>query len=261
MGERAEVLLSSIPVQLEPAEAVTRLGLIALATDLTTERDAARLIPQDRAALHVTRVAFENPTTAENLLRMAPLLTEAARLLLPGEPMAAIYYACTAASVMIGDDAIRQAIQAGKPGVPVVTPTDAALTAFRSLGVQRITLVTPYLSKTTQPMVAYFQRKGLEVVSAQCLGLGDDRNMARVSSQTIIDAAIAADRPQSEGVFLSCTALPALGVIEALEDRLGKPVISSSQAGLWQMLSHARLAPNERLGKIFNRMPLEAVHD
>lgn len=85
--------------------------------------------------------------------------------------------------------------------------------------------------------------------------------MARVSSQTIIDAAIAADRPQSEGVFLSCTALPALGVIEALEDRLGKPVISSNQAGLWQMLNHARLAPNEGLGKIFDRMPLEAVYD
>jgi maleate isomerase len=37
-------------------------------------------------------------------------------------------------------------------------------------------------------------------------------------------------------VFLSCTSLPAVEVILRLEDRLGKPVITSNQALIWMAL-------------------------
>ncbi|WP_436644382.1 aspartate/glutamate racemase family protein [Microbaculum sp. FT89] len=236
------VVPSPVSPDLEPND-VSRLGLIALATDLTSERDAWRVLPPERAALHVTRVPYANPTTPENLARMAPTLTAAADLLVPDVTLAAICFSCTAASVEIGDDAVAEAIRTARPGVPVVTPPDAAVQAFAALGVGRIALVTPYLPETTAPMVAYFTRRGLDVASAQCLGLSDDREMARVSAATIVAAAEAADRPDVEGVFLSCTALPALGVIDAIEDRLGKPVVSSNQASLWRMLQHADLAP------------------
>jgi maleate isomerase len=253
MIDLAEVTATEVPIRFDPADCIVRLGMILLATDLTTERDAARLIPTDRAGVHVTRVTFQNPTTPENLRLMGPLLTEAAQLILPDEPLAAIYYSCTAASVVIGDAAITQAIQAARPGVPVITPTGAALAAFRTLGTRRVAVVTPYLRRTTEPMVRYFSEQGLDVVSAQCMGVEDDRDMARISAQTIFGAAIAADRPEAEAVFLSCTALPALGVIDAIETRLGKPVISSNQAALWQMLAHAGLSPAaQAVGRIFS---------
>lgn len=249
----APVVLSPAPVSLEPASAVTRFGMIALATDLTSERDAARLLPLDRAALHVTRVAYENPSTPENLRKMAPRLTAAAELLTPEIALAAICYSCTAASVEIGDAAVAESIQRAQPGVPVVTPPDAAVQGFAALGVRRIALVTPYLVETTEPMAAYFAQRGLEVVSAQCLGLADDREMARISAETIIAAAIAADRPEVEGLFLSCTALPAVGVIDRIEERLGKPALSSNQASLWAMLRHAGLSPAPGApGRIFS---------
>lgn len=244
--------LSPVPVVLEPREAVCRFGLLALSTDLTTEGDARRVLPERGTALHVTRVAFENPTTPENLAQMAPRLEGAAALLTPGEPLAAIYYACTSASVAIGNDAITDAITAARPHVPVVTPTRAALAAFAVLGVRRVALVTPYLVATTQPMVDWFAAHGIDVVAARCLGLADDREMARVSTDTIIAAAIEADCRDAEAVFLSCTGLPALGVIPALEARLGKPVISSNQAALWQMLCIAGLPARSTFGQIFS---------
>jgi maleate isomerase len=183
---------------------------------------------------------------------MAPTLTAAADLLVPGIDLAAICYSCTAASVEIGDAAVAEAIGKARPGVPVVTPPDAAVDAFAALGVSRIALVTPYLPETTEPMVAYFARRGLDVVSAQCLGFSDDRQMARITAATIVAAVEAADRPEVEGVFLSCTALPALGVIDAVENRLGKPVVSSNQASLWRMLRHAGLSPQpEAPGRLF----------
>jgi maleate isomerase len=233
---------SPISPELE-SSAVTRFGLIALATDLTSERDAWRILPVDRAALHVTRVPYDNPTTPENLARMAPRLTAAADLLVPGIDLTAICYSCTAASVEIGDAAVADAIQKARPGVPVVTPPDAAIAAFSALGINRIALVTPYLVETTEPMAAYFARRGLEIVSAQCLGLSDDRDMARISSASILDAVEAADRTAAEGVFLSCTALPALAVIDAIEQRIGKPVVSSNQASFWRMAQIAGLPP------------------
>ena len=42
--------------------------------------------------------------------------------------------------------------------------------------------------------------------------------------------------PDTDAIFLSCTALPAVAVINRLEDRLGKPVITSNQAMIWMAL-------------------------
>lgn len=258
MTSTATVALSSAAISFESPEAVIRFGVIALATDLTTERDFAGLTPPDRAAVHVSRVAYENPTSPENLRRMAPRLTAAAELLPPDIPMAAICYSCTAASVEIGDAAVAEAIHAARPNTPVVTPPDAAVRGFAALGARRIALATPYLPETTAPMAAYFARRGLDVVAAECLGLEDDRWMARLTRDSIVELALAADRPEADALFLSCTALSALGLIEALESRLGKPVLCSNQASLWRMLHVAGLAPPDGApGRLFRAIPVE----
>ena len=74
------------------------------------------------------------------------------------------------------------------------------------------------------PMADYFIRSGLELQAFNCLGQADDRVMARISQQTIIDAAIEVDTPATEAFFLSCTGLPALDAIAEIEQRTGKPV-------------------------------------
>lgn len=49
---------------------------------------------------------------------------------------------------------------------------------------------------------------------------------------------------------MSCTALPAVSVIDRLEDALGKPVISSNLALFWAMLDIARI-PATASGRLF----------
>jgi maleate isomerase len=238
---QSPVALSDREVSFEERSAVKRLGLIALATDLTSERDFSRLVPADRAAVHTTRVAYDNPTTPDNLRKMAPNLTAATDLLLPGEMLAAICYSCTAASVVIGDEAVTLAIQAARPGVPVVTPTAAARLAFAAMGIARIAILTPYLVETSRSMAAYFIHHGIAVTRLDCFGLEDDRDMARVCRQDIVGAACQIDSRQAEGLFISCTALPALGAIAEIEARTAKPVVTSNQASIWAMLRHAGL--------------------
>jgi len=217
------------------ADDLLRLGLVALATDLTLEHDLASLLP-DTMRLHVARVPFANPTTPENLAAMAPDIAAAADLLVPGVPLAAIGFGCTSGAVIIGDDVIARAIGAVRPGVPVFTPAGSAVQGFRHLGVRRIALLTPYLPQTTAPMVEYFASAGFDVVQTVGLGMADDRDIARVSPGAIRAATRRADHPQAEALFISCTALPVLPLIPALEAELGKPVVSSNQALGWAML-------------------------
>lgn len=235
----------------ETTKAPVRFGLIALATDLTIERDARRLLPQEEAILHVTRVPFANPTTPENLRAMAPKLADAAALLVPDIPLSAICYGCTSASVAIGDAEVARAIGIARPGVPVITPISAAVQAFRALGTARIAVLTPYLAETTAPMLDYFDAAEITVTRCTCLGLADDRDMARLSDDTLLNAARAADTPDAEALFLSCTALPALPLIARLEAELGKPVITSNQASFWAMLRLTDLPMPMGYGRIF----------
>ena len=45
-----------------------------------------------------------------------------------------------------------------------------------------------------------------------------------------------ADTPEADAVFISGTGLPTLSVLSMLEDDLGKPVISSATAMMWNAL-------------------------
>ena len=233
----AEPKVSMSPQQIgyESPGATVRFGLIALATDMTTEPDFVQIFPPE-AIVHTTRVHYANPTTPENLRKMAPLLTDAAALITPGVPLVGICYSCTSASATIGVETVERFIHAARPGVPVVLPTVASSRAFKALGVSRIAVVTPYLPEASEAVAGYFASEGFDITSHHCLGLADDRDMARVSRQTIVEAAIAADGPDNEAIFLSCTAFPAVGAISEIEERTGKPVVTSNQASAWEML-------------------------
>jgi maleate isomerase len=233
---------------------IPRLGMIVLATDLTVERDVRQLITPDEAVVHVSRIPFENPTTPASLQAMGPNLTAAADLLVPGVDLAAIAFACTSASVTIRNEVVSQAIAKVRPHIPVVTPSSATLAAFQALGVRRIALLTPYLVETTAPMVGYFEEQDIQIEKAACFNMADDREMARIDDETMIEAAVSIDSPQVDAVFLSCTALPALNVINAIEARIGKPVVSSNQATLWALRGLVGLPPPEpRIGRLFDK--------
>lgn len=248
-----DIARSNTGLAFEDAAARRKLGLIALSTDLTTEYDFARLLPFDDVGIYATRVAFANPTTPENLRAMSPRLSDAADLLLPGMALDAICYSCTAASVVIGDAEVAATINRARPGVPVVTPSSAALQGFAAMGISRISVLTPYLVRTSSPIAEYFTLKGLDVMRFACFGLDDDRKMARVTRDSIIEAALAIDDPRSEGFFISCTALPSVSAINEIEARTGKPVITSNQASAWSLLRHAGLDYKSRgHGRLFD---------
>lgn len=228
-----------------------RVGLVVLATDHTSEADFRRMVASDRIGVHVARIAYANPVTPDNLARMQPDLRRTAGLILPGEPLDALCYSCTSASVVIGDAAVEAELSAARPGAAIVTPPAAAATALRALGACRISILTPYTVATSRPMAAYFAAGGFDIASFRCLGMEDDREMARVSHRSIVEAAAASVAPDAEALFISCTALRAAAVVPEIEARIGRPVVTSNLATAWACLRHCDdAAPRPQRGRL-----------
>jgi maleate isomerase len=236
MTGEIDIILAKRAPRLEDRPLEKRIGLVILATDHTTEVDFQHMVASDRIGVYVSRIAYANPTTPENLLKMQPSLTTGAALILPGEPLDAVMYSCTSASVVIGDEKIEMAIQAAKPGIPVVTPTSAAVKALRALDARHISILTPYTIETSRPMADYFAGLGFEIDRFTCLGLSDDREMARIAPDEIVAFAREALAPQSDALFISCTAVRAAQVATRVEAAIGKPMVSSNLATAWACL-------------------------
>ncbi|MBX5024075.1 ectoine utilization protein EutA [Rhizobium lentis] len=213
-----------------------RIGLIILATDHTTEVDFRRMVASDSIGVYVSRIHYANPVTLENLLKMQPSLTQGAALILPDEELDVVMYSCTSASVVIGDRNIEEAIHAAKPGAAVVTPTAASAKALKTLGARRISVLTPYTIETSRPMADYFIRLGFAIDRFTCLGLSDDREMARIAPDEIAAFANQALAPQSDALFISCTAVRAAQVASRIEAESGRPVVTSNLATAWACL-------------------------
>ena len=49
------------------------------------------------------------------------------------------------------------------------------------------------------------------------------------------------DTPEADGLFISCTGLDVLDIIEPLEQELGKPVVTSNQASYWKAFKMAKV--------------------
>ncbi|CDX18223.1 Ectoine utilization protein EutA [Mesorhizobium sp. SOD10] len=228
-----------------------RVGLIALATDHTSEVDFRRMVASERIGVYVARIPYANPTTPENLRKMQPSLSAGAALILPDEMLDAVCYSCTSASVVIGDAEIEQAIHAAKPGVPVITPPMAGVRGLNAFGVKRISILTPYTVETSRPMAAYFAAHGFDIQSFSCLGFEDDREMARIAPASLIELARKVMHPQADALFVSCTALRAALAVPGMEEAIGRPVVTSNQASAWNCL---RLCGDDAARPEFGRL-------
>jgi maleate cis-trans isomerase len=71
---------------------------------------------------------------------------------------------------------------------------------------------------------------------------GQDRTrqeFARVTPEEILQFSLDAWDDSADGLFISCMNFDALPAVQALEDQIGKPVVTSHSATLWRALALA----------------------
>lgn len=231
------------PVDLDPVPSSV-LGLIVLSTDETLENEARAMLGDRPVRLHHSRIFSQDDVTPDALAGMRARIAQSAALL--PDTVRAVGYACTSASVVIGPQEVAEQVRAGRPGVLVTNPMSAVIAALNALGARRIGLVTPYLAEVVAPMRAHLAQHGIDVAREVSFGEVDDRRVARIAEATTAAAA----RQVAEGaeaIFLSCTNLQTLRIINILERDLNVPVISSNLALIWH-LAHLGGVKTQGLG-------------
>jgi maleate isomerase len=215
------------------------IGLITLSTDCVTELELRRMAPPDRIVISATRIKTHNPLTVAILREHVAEIGNAVRLFDPVETANVFAYACTSGSAVNSLEALTQGVRSAGSQAPITAPMPGALEAFKALNVARIAMLTPYPDEVTLFMRDHLAKRGVETVSMGSFHFDIDYEMAGISPQSIIDSAAALDDPRCQAIFLPCTGLRASSAIEALEQRLGKPVVTAHQAMLWHALKLA----------------------
>ena len=214
----------------------SKIGLIALSTDFMIEKDFKKIIENMKIDLFVNRIRSYHPLTKENLIKMAENVTEVSKDILPDEKLDCVVYGCTSGTIASGYDSIKNKINLAKPEAKVVTPSSAAVNALRKLNVKKVSVFTPYSEKLNNDVVDYFKKENFIVTSNSYFDISYDNDIAKVDPDYLFEVITKMDLGEAEAVFLSCTNLPALNIVDKLEKKLNKFVLSSNQALIWDTL-------------------------
>lgn len=246
--------MNGFPYMLSNEAQTKRLGVVVLQVDETIEDDLRRLLPADVARLHVTRIPSGAELTPETIAQMDGDLAHSAALL-PDSDFDAIAYACTSGTTLIGAERVADRIREARRTSHVTDPLSAARAAFSHLGIRTVAIVSPYIESVAQPIRAAFAAAGLDVPVAVSFGEKVEARVARIDPRSIREAALhAAERSGAECLFLSCTNLRTLGVIDELEAKTGRPVLSSNLVLAWHMARLAGIATApDAPGRLFAR--------
>ena len=230
----------------------SKVGLIALSTDFMIEKDFKKIIENMNIDLFVNRIRSYYPLTKENLIKMGENVTEVSKDILPDEKLDCVVYGCTSGTIASGYDSIKNKINLAKPEAKVVTPSSAAVNALRKMKVKKISIFTPYSEKLNNDVVDYFKKENFIVTSNSYFDILYDNDIAKVDPDHLFEVITKMDLGEAEAVFLSCTNLPALNIVDKLEKKLNKIVLSSNQVLIWDTLQNIKKTePVNGFGKLF----------
>jgi maleate isomerase len=216
-----------------------RIGFLVPPGNPTVEPEMAQLVPKG-VSLHFTRMVAHGLTGAHagqedrnrTQIEHLPENVELLAMVKPG----VIVMAHTATSYTLGKEGEAELVARMEKtyGIPFITAFGSVLAAFAHLGIERVAYATPYNEQTTLQGKAHLQAYGLNVVAHGILP--DVVNIYDETPERAYALGRQVDHPDAQALFLSGVGMPTVDAINMLERDLGKPVISSATAMMWNAL-------------------------
>ncbi len=241
-----------------------RIGLIIPSSNRMVEQEMVRHVPPGVQS-HVARLRM----TGAHRMSLDQLLpnVEEATVTLTDARCDVVAFHCTANSTSEGLEGEAKLLDAvRRAGAAKATTTASAIRhAFETLAARRIVLLTPYSAHTTEEEADFLHKAGYEVIYARGFALKGSDEYCATPPQFWRDRAIEAARPDADAYLISCANISTFPVIEDIEQKLGRPVVTSNQVVIWEALTLLGVRDRSNCrGRLFNSLladqPARRVH-
>ena len=229
-----------------------RIGLLVPSSNTTMEPEFYEMVHKG-ITIHTARMNLID-VTQEGLFRMADDASRASRLLASAD-VHVIIYGCTSGSLIGGvkwEEALVRGIS-NETGIKALSTSKAVIEALEIIGGKKIGVATPYTKELNSLEKTFLEEHGFEVTSIRGLGLVNNLEIGVVKEETVKKMAYAVS-DGSDTIFISCTNLPTIGLIDELEESLKKPVVTSNQASLWAAMKKLDLSGIESYGELIKSL-------
>jgi maleate cis-trans isomerase len=219
------------------AEPRARIGLIIPSVNRMTEPQFNHYAPEG-LGIHVARgrVAGQPSRTVAEL---TDEIAHAAGTLADAHPDLIVFH-CTHTSMKEGADGEARIINLIRKttGIDALSTSSLVNDALRALGLRKLVVLSPYQSNDN--IIDYLAAAGFTVVNDVALKCKTAADFEAITPQRWLELAKENDRPDADGIFLSCTNTTQIEAVAAIEEALGKPVVNSNQAVLWGCLKRLK---------------------
>jgi maleate isomerase len=228
-----------------------RIGVLTPHADVGPESELRAMAPSD-VGIYAARVPFGAMAAGgamDPTIPLAPVRAFAeppgvddATELMAASPVDAIAFAFTSSAYVIGasgEASMLERLRKRARGLPVVATCAATVDALRVLGASRLALIDPpwFDAQLNALGRAYYEAAGFTVVFSSPSALPSDQALIRPADlydwvrKSVPDAA--------DAVAIGGNGFRAVGVVEALEAELARPVLTANQALMWSALNAA----------------------
>jgi len=246
-------------------DARVRIGVLTPHADVGPESELQAMAPGG-VRIYASRVPFAAMGAGgamDPTIPLAPVAAFAepphiddATALLAAAPVRAIGVAFTSTAYVLGADAetaMVTRLEQRSSGIPVVSTCACAVLALRAFRAQRLFLVNPPWFDTELDALGakFFTSQGYDVVAHAPCALPS--NQRSINPPHLYDWIRDHTPDRADAVFIGGNGFRAVGVIDALEQDLQRPVLTANQVLLWRCLHVAgvRLKPHG-YGRLFD---------
>lgn len=220
-----------------------RIGLLVPSINTTMETEFWRIAPEG-VSVHSARISGGRHGTPEELRSMENASKAAARDVAMVEPDV-VAYGCTSGSFFEGPEWNKRICEqlSEITGAPTVTTAGAMAACLMAGGHRKVDVVTPYVELTNERLKQFLRAHGVEVSRLGTFDMLDMFDHAKIEPSEIYQKVKEVSSADTEAIFVACTQLRALEVVDMLERDLGKPVYSAVQASAWQAYAEMGVDP------------------
>ena len=210
-----------------------RIGLLVPSSNTTMEPDFYRMAPNG-VSIHAARMRLVE-VTPKGLLDMAEDAEKASDLISMAD-VDVIVYGCTTGSLVGGVEWEQKLVDMihKRTGIPTFSTSGAVIEALKLFD-GRLGVVTPYSETLNRLEREFLEAHGFNVAAIKGLGLTSNLEIGRTPEEAIIDL-VQTISMDSDTIFISCTNLSVINLIETFEKEHNLPVVTSNQASLWAVL-------------------------